>query len=90
MRSSFALLFTERILGLDVNPGLTHTNKIGGSRTTVRGTHWTKWPCNEAEPDLRNLEHQQWFNHFLQAANISFVGRYDHPPYLPEQVELNL
>ncbi len=90
MRHSMTLLFTERIFGLDVNPGLTHTNRKGGSRTIVRGTHWTRWPCDIAEPDVRNMEHQQWFNLFLQAANISFLGRYEHPPYLPEQIGLDL
>lgn len=90
MRCSFTLIFTQRIFGLDVNPGLTHTNRIGGGRTVIRGTHWTRWPCDVAEPDPRNLEHQQWFNHYLQAANIAFLGRYDYPPYLPEQIELPL
>lgn len=90
MRSSFTLIFTERIFALDVNPGLTHTNRINGRRAVIRGTHWTRWPCDVAELDCRDLEHQQWFNHFLQAANIAFLGRYEHPPYLPEQIELNL
>lgn len=86
MKSSFALLFTERILGLDVNPGLTHTNHHIGQREVIRGNHWQEWPCNIAEPDDRELEHQQWWNLFLTRANISFVGRYEHPPYLPEQI----
>jgi hypothetical protein len=90
MRSSFTLLFTERIFSLDVNPGLTHTNRLGGKRTVVRGTHWTRWPCDIAEPDARDLEHQQWFNHFLMRAGIQFRGRYEFPPFLPEQIGLGL
>jgi len=90
MRSTFALIFTERIFALDVNPGMTHTNREDGTKVIIRGTHWTRWPCNVAKPDLRNLEHQQWWNHFLQAANISFMGRYDYPPYLPEQIEMSI
>lgn len=86
MKSTFTLIFTERIFSLDVNPGLTHTNRTGGRRVVIRGTHWTQWPCEIAEPDTRTLEHQQWFNHFLTRANISFRGRYEHPPYLPEQI----
>lgn len=88
MRSSFVLLFVERIFALDVNPGLTHTNREDGSREVIRGTHWTTWPCRKATSDPRTLEHQQWFNHFLAKANISFLGAYEHPPYLPEQIEL--
>ena len=90
MRCNFVLLFTQRIFGLDVHPGLTHTNKLEGGSVVIRGTHWTRWPCAIAVPDTRILEHQQWFNHFLQEANIAFLGRYEHPPYLPEQIELNL
>ena len=90
MKSSFSLLFTERILGLDVNPGMTHTNRRNGKREVIRGNHWTRWPCDHADLDTRTLEHQQWFNQFLQEALISFVGRYEHPPYLPEQIGLAL
>ena len=86
MKSSFVLIFTQRILGLDVNPGLTHTNRQDGQRVVIRGNHWQEWPCNIAEPDNRELEHQQWWNEFLTRANISFIGRYEHPPYLPEQI----
>jgi hypothetical protein len=86
MKSSFTLLFTQRIFGLDVNPGMTHTNLADGRRVVIRGTHWTQWPCDIAELDQRSLEHQQWLNHFLLRANISFLGRYEHPPYLPEQM----
>ena len=90
MRSCFTLIMSERIFSLDVNPGMNHINRIGGKRVTVKGTHWTKWPCDLAEPDNRTLEHQQWFNHFLQAANISFFGGYEFPPYLPEQIGWDL
>lgn len=90
MKSSFTLLWGERIFSLDVNPGMTHTNKVDGSRTVIRDTHWTRWPCDIATVDARNLEHQQWFNHFLQAANISFRGMYQHPPFLPEQIDLDI
>ena len=90
MKSSFVMLWGERVFSLDVNPGLTHTNKVDGSRTVIRDTHWQRWPCKVAEPDTRILEHQQWFNQFLQAANISFFGKYQHPPFLPEQIGLDL
>jgi hypothetical protein len=90
MRSTFTLLLSERIFSLDVNPGMTHTNRNGGKRTVIRGTHWTRWPCDQVEPDSRKLEHTQWFTLFLQAANISFFGGYEYPPYLPEQIGWDL
>jgi hypothetical protein len=90
MKSSFVLIWGERIFSLDVNPGLTHTNKVDGSRTIITGTHWHRWPCKVAQPDPRDFEHQQWFNLFLQNANVSFRGRYQHPPFLPEQINLDL
>lgn len=85
-KSSFVLIFNERIFALDVNPGAIHTNRDGSGR--VSGTHWTTWPCVVVEPDERELEHQQWFNQFLQRANINFFGRYEPPPYRPEQIKL--
>lgn len=90
MKSSFVLIFTGRVFSLDVNLGMTHTNREDGKRVVISGTHWTTWPCSVAKPDSRVLEHQQWFNHFLQAANISFYGMYDYPPFLPEQIGFDL
>jgi hypothetical protein len=77
----------QRIFSLDVNPAMIYTNKEG-KREKVDGTHWTEWPCTTARFDPRTLEPQQWFNHFLVAANISFFGRFERPPYIPEQASL--
>lgn len=76
----------KRIFALDVNPARTHNNKDLGM--SVSCSHWTTWPCEVVEPDDRDLFHQQWLNQFLDRANISFLGRYDRPPYLVEQMDL--
>lgn len=79
------LLFGERIFALDVNPARTHNNRTG---VIVSGTHWTTWPCDIAELDKRDLMHQQWFGMFLERAKISFLGKYERPPYMAEQMEI--
>ena len=80
------LIYGERILALDVNPARTHNNKLGAP--SVATTHWTKWPCEVVEPDMRDQLHVQWFNEFLTRAGISFLGKYERPPYMPEQLEM--
>lgn len=79
------LVYGERIFSLDVNPARTHNNQTGES---VSITHWIRWPCDVVEANTRDLVHQQWFGEFLQRANITFLGAYDRPPYLPEQMEI--
>jgi len=83
-KSSFLLIFNERIFALDVNPGLIHNNRDGSG--AIDCTHWTVWPCDNAEPDRRDMTHLQWFGQFLERANINFFGRYESPPYKPEQI----
>lgn len=78
------LLFGERIFALDVNPARTHNNRAASKVVAV--THWQRWPCDVAEPDPRDQEHVRWFGEFLSRANISFFGKYERPPYMPEQL----
>lgn len=79
------LIYGQRIFALDVNPARTHNNQTG---EIVRVTHWTTWPCDVAEADLRDQVHVRWFGEFLERANISFLGKYERPPYMPEQIEI--
>lgn len=83
-KAGFTLIFNERIFALDVNPAMIHNNRDGSG--AIDGTHWTLWPCDNVELDNREMIHQQWFNQFLQRANINFFGRYEAPPYRPEQI----
>jgi hypothetical protein len=85
-KCSFSLIMGDRIFALDVNPGRTHNNKAAA--VSVNVTHWQRWPNEEVDPDNRDLIHVQWWAEFLTRANISFLGRYDRPPYLPEQLEM--
>jgi len=87
-KCTFLLVYGSRIFGLDVNPARSHNNRTAVQR--VACTHWTRWPCEEVEPDQRDLMHNQWFNEFLTRTNISFYGKYERPPYLPEQVDILL
>lgn len=84
-KCTFSLIYGQRIFALDVNPARMHNNQTG---EVVDVTHWTKWPCDIAERDNRDLYHVQWFNEFLRRANITFHGIYERPPYLPEQDRL--
>lgn len=85
-KCAFALILGERIFALDVNPGMIHSNRNGSGK--VACTHWTTWPCQIVEPDSRDLIHVQWWVKFLERANISFFGKYERPPYVPEQMDL--
>lgn len=86
-KSSFTLLFGgQRIFSLDVEPRRSHRNTL--TLGSVKGTHWHRWPCSEAEADDRTFTHQQWFEEFRKRARITFTGRYRKPPYEPEQLEL--
>jgi hypothetical protein len=85
-KCGFTLILGRRIFSLDVNPARIHNNKTLAEK--VACSHWTTWPCEVAEPDARDLYHQQWFGEFLRRANTSFFGRYDRPPYLVEQLDL--
>lgn len=82
----FTLIYGGRIFSLDVNPARSHNNRTGSIR--VATTHWTHWPCEEVEADPRDLIHVQWFQEFLSRTNIMFYGKYERPPYLPEQMEM--
>ena len=67
---SFSLLFRhERVFGLDVDPGISHTN----TRTleVVFGTHWQQWPYMDAVADSRTLIYQRWLEEFLIRSRIS-------------------
>lgn len=85
-KCSFSLIMGDRIFALDVNPGRIHNNRAAS--VIVKTTHWQRWPNKEVDPDARDLFHVQWWNEFLMRANISFMGRYERPPYLPEQLEM--
>lgn len=85
-KATFLLIFNERIFALDVNPALIHNNRDGTG--AIDGTHWTLWPCDNVELDSSVRTHQQWFDQFLQRANINFYGLYVPPPYRPEQIPL--
>lgn len=87
-KCSFLLIYGQRIFALDVNPARAHNNKTG--EPIVAGSHWTRWPCEIAEPDPRDLIHIQWFQEFLSRTNITFYATYERPPYLPEQVDILL
>jgi hypothetical protein len=87
-KCTFLLIYGERIFALDVNPARAHNNRTAA--LLVECSHWTRWPCEEVEPDHRDLIHHQWFNEFLTRTNISFYGKYERPPYLPEQVDILL
>jgi hypothetical protein len=67
---SFSLLFRrERVLGLDVDPGLSHTN--GRTLEVVFGTHWQQWAFMDAVSDSRSLIYQRWLEEFLERSKIS-------------------
>lgn len=88
-KCSFILLLGgERIFALDVNPAAIHNNRDASG--IVDCSHWTRWPCKKAEPDNRDLLHQQWWNEFLSRSNTDFYGRYDRPPYTAEQRDMFL
>lgn len=84
-KCAFTLIYGERIFSLDVNPARAHNNKTG---EVIRDSHWTIWPCDVAEADPRDLMHVQWFGEFMKRANISFMGKYERPPYIAEQMEI--
>ncbi|WP_097277530.1 hypothetical protein [Caenispirillum bisanense] len=78
-----------KILRLDVEPGATHFNI--STKTSVSGTHWQRWPDDEAEPDLRALDHRGWLTAFCGRANIAFEpDQYKAPPFKTYQYEMPL
>lgn len=82
----FALILAgRRILGLDVNPALAHINFTDLGKASVDCTHWQPWPDHSAEPDERELSHQQWFREFCRRAKIRFTGSYRSPPHFGGQ-----
>jgi hypothetical protein len=82
----FALILAgHRILGLDVNPALAHVNFTDLGKAVVDCTHWQPWPNHLAEPDERELTHQQWFREFCKRSKIRFTGSYRAPPHLGGQ-----
>jgi hypothetical protein len=85
---SFTLLFRrERVLGLDVNPGLAHTNPK--TLETIVGTHWQVWPLMEAISDSRQLVHHQWLDEFLKRGKIKLRFPPVPPPF-GAQLRLNV
>jgi hypothetical protein len=83
-KCTFALIYGERILGLDVNPARVHNIKMAATKVSV--SHWRVWPCDVAEPDDRDLIHVQWFSRFMERAGIDFIGLYEGPPYMADQL----
>jgi hypothetical protein len=76
---SFCLMYLGTpILRLDTDPARGHTNVL--EPLVVRGTHWHTWPCTEAEPDARVMEHKQWFEAFIARARIRYPFPYAPPP----------
>ena|ERR1700722_3916027 len=66
---SFSLLFRrERVFGLDVDPGLSHTNRR--TLEVVFGTHWQQWPSMDAVADPRPLIYQRWLEEFLERSRV--------------------
>lgn len=77
---SFNLLYgSERVLGLDVNPGRSHRNIL--TNTSVSVTHWQRWPLMEAEEDRRELQFSEWLGEFVARANIELRFRVADPPF---------
>ena len=76
----FTLLFRRaRVLGLDVNPGIAHTNRE--TLTIIYGTHWQSWPLMEAIPDPRPLIFHQWLDEFLKRSKIALRFLPVPPPF---------
>lgn len=85
LKVSFSLfLGNERIYSLDTNPRRSHNN--GRGLGSVKGTHWSTYPCTHVVEDDRDLLYQQWFTEFMARAKIKFIGRYRPPPYEPKQL----
>ena len=82
---SLILANSYRVLGLDVNPGRSHTNFTDLSNPLVQCTHWQPWPNHTAEPDDRDQTHLEWFRDFCKRARIEFTGLYRAPPHLGGQ-----
>jgi hypothetical protein len=77
---TFSLLFQrKRIIGLDVEPGMSHFNTA--TLTTVNGTHWQSWPLMTAVPDPRELIHYQWLDEFLKRSRITLRYAPVPPPF---------
>jgi hypothetical protein len=85
---SFTLLFrAERVLALDVSPGLAHTNRR--TLETVFVTHWQEWPLMEAVPDIRPFIYQRWLDEFLKRSKIAL--RFPPvPPPVGAQLKLDV
>lgn len=77
---------SERVLGLDVEPGRSHTDPE--TLESVNGTHWHKWKGILRE-DARNLHFSQWLDQFIKEAKIRF--RYPcSPPRLDGGVQMDM
>ena len=75
----FSMIFRgRRRLGLDVNPGASHTNIL--RLESVRGTHWQEWPSMDAVADSRGFFYSQWLDAFMKRAHIQFKHPYRPPP----------
>ncbi len=88
---SFSILLgSERVAGLDINPGRSHLNMRNGKRESVQETHWQTWPeMDHAEIDVRDMDHRAWMRQFFKEHKISFQGAYKGPPhYGGEQLRL--
>jgi hypothetical protein len=67
----------QRVLGLDVEPGLTHFN--AKTKTVVRGTHWQDL-SGDAEADSRSMDFAGWLAEFCARANLSLRHPCTPPP----------
>lgn len=86
LKYGFTLSFSRfRVFALDVNPASSHVNFTTLGKSSVKCTHWQRWPNDIAEPDDRQETHQQWFREFCKRARIKFTGQYRGPPHLGDQ-----
>lgn len=85
---SFSLIFRgERVVGLDIDPGRSHTNLI--TLEVVRSTHWQTWPLMQAVVDRRELLHHNWLALFLKECKIHSQHSYAEPPFHGGQLGLD-
>jgi len=77
---SFSVIYQRRrVLGLDVEPGISHFN--ASTLTSVLATHWQEWPDMEAIEDARKIVYSQWLDAFLRRAKIQRPLRRPMPPF---------
>lgn len=77
----------KRVIGLDVNPGQAHKNIL--SKSTVKRTHWHRYPSPDADEDTRNLHFSAWVHEFLRQTKIYAKFTPSVPP-MTREVQLLL